>query len=143
MSYLVERHVGFSTNRAICFQKTHSYDVRTYNTWQFNSAKTIFAFSCPPQLRRRAKMTRRNFEHWGSWDTMVKHATKYCHQWYNTWKFNSSRTVFAFSCPRQLRSRAKLFVSCCRTNLVHQYTISPYPNLQLPGEIFTCKGEKS
>ena len=24
------------------------------NTWQFNSAKTIFAFSSPPQLRRRA-----------------------------------------------------------------------------------------
>ena len=34
----------------------HSITEITKNTWQFNSAKTIFAFSCPPQLRRGAKL---------------------------------------------------------------------------------------
>ena len=33
---------------------------------------------------------------------------------YNTWQFNSAKTIFAFSCPPQLRRRAKLFMSCCR-----------------------------
>ena len=32
----------------------------------------------------------------------------------NTWQFNSAKTIFAFSCPPQLRRRAKLFMSCCR-----------------------------
>ena len=62
---------------------------------------------------------------------------------YNTWQFNCAKTIFAFSCPPKLRRRAKLFVSCCRPYLVHQYTISPFPNLHLPGEIFTCEGVKS
>ena len=48
-----------------------------------------------------------------------------------------------FSCPPQMRRRAKLFVSCCRQYLVYQYTILPFSNLHLPGEIFTCKGVKS
>ena len=61
----------------------------------------------------------------------------------NTWQFNSSKTIFAFSSPPQMRRRAKLFVSCCRPYLVHQYTILPFSNLHLPGEIFTCKGVKS
>ena len=61
----------------------------------------------------------------------------------NTWQFNSAKTIFAFSCPPQLRHRAKLFVSCCRSYLVHQYTILSFSNLHLPGEIFTCKGVKS
>ena len=61
----------------------------------------------------------------------------------NTWQFNSAKTIFAFSCPPQLRRRAKLFMSCCTPYLVHQYIISPFPNLHLPGEIFTCKGVKS
>ena len=41
----------------------------------------------------------------------------------NTWQFNSAKTIFAFSCPPQLRHREKLLVSCCRPYLVHQYTI--------------------
>ena len=61
----------------------------------------------------------------------------------NTWQFNSAKNIFAFSCPPQLRRRAKLFVSCCRPYLVHQYTVLPFSNLHLPGEIFTCKGVKS
>ena len=61
----------------------------------------------------------------------------------NTWQFNSAKTIFAFSCPPQLRRRAKLFLPCCRPYKVHQYTISLFPNLHLPGEIFTCKGVKS
>ena len=44
----------------------------------------------------------------------------------NTWQFNSAKTIFAFSCPPQMRRRAKLFVSCCRPYLVHQYTILPF-----------------
>ena len=52
-------------------------------------------------------------------------------------------TLVAFSCPPQLGRRAKLFVSCCRPYLVHQYTILSLSNLHLPGEIFTCKGVKS
>ena len=35
---------------------SHSHSKSTNNTWQFNSAKTIFTFSCPPQLQRRAKL---------------------------------------------------------------------------------------
>ena len=42
---------------------------------------------------------------------------------FRVWQFNSAKTIFAFSCPPQLRRRAKLFVSCCRPYLVHQYTI--------------------
>ena len=61
----------------------------------------------------------------------------------NTWQFNSAKTIFAFSNTPQMRRRAKLFMSCCRPYLVHQYTILPFPNLHLPGEIFTCKGVKS
>ena len=63
--------------------------------------------------------------------------------YWNTWQFNSAKTIFAFSSPPQMRRRAKLFVSCCRPYLVHQYTILPFSNLHLPGEIFTCKGVKS
>ena len=61
----------------------------------------------------------------------------------NTWQFNSAKTIFAFSSPPRLRRRAKLFMSCCRPYLVHQYSISPFPNLHLSGEIFTFKGVKS
>ena len=61
----------------------------------------------------------------------------------NTWQFNSAKTIFAFSCPPQIGRRAKVFVSCCRPYLVHQYTILLFSNLHLPGEIFTCKGVKS
>ena len=61
----------------------------------------------------------------------------------NTWQFNSAKTIFAFSCPPQTRRRVKLFASCCRPCLVHQYTILPFSNLHLPGEKFTCKGVKS
>ena len=68
---------------------------------------------------------------------------KFCNLSFNTWQFNSAKTIFAFSCPPQIRRRAKLFMSCCRPYLVHQYTISPFPYLHLPGEIFTCKGVKS
>ena len=53
------------------------------------------------------------------------------------------KPFFAFSCPPPLRRRAEPFVSCCRQYLVHQYTISPLPDLHLPGEIFTRKGVKS
>ena len=44
------------------------------------------------------------------------------------YKFNSAKNIFAFSSPPQMRRRAKLFVSCCRPYLVHQYTILPFPN---------------
>ena len=62
---------------------------------------------------------------------------------HNTWQFNSAKTIFAFSCLPQLRRKAKLFVSCCRPYLIHQNTTLLFPNLHLPGEIFTCKGVKS
>ena len=62
---------------------------------------------------------------------------------FNTWQFNSTKTIFAFSCPPQLRRRAKLLMPCCRPYLVHQNTISPFSNLHLPCEIFSCKGVKS
>ena len=62
---------------------------------------------------------------------------------YNTWQFNSAKTIFAFSNPPQMRRRANLFVSCCRPYWVHQYTMLHFSNLHLPGEIFTCKGVKS
>ena len=39
---------------ASCFKLTTK--IRAQNTWQFNSAKNIFAFNFPPQLRRRAKL---------------------------------------------------------------------------------------
>ena len=54
----------------------------------------------------------------------------------NTWQFNSAKTIFAFSCPPQLRRRAKLFLPYCRPYKVHQYTISLFPKLHLPGDRF-------
>ena len=75
----------------------------------------------------------------------ISHSLTFCDHWncQNTWQFNSAKTIFAFSCPPPLRRRAEPFVSCCRQYLVHQYTISPLPDLHLPGEIFTRKGVKS
>ena len=58
---------------------------------------------------------------------------------FNTWQFNSAKTIFAFSCPPQLGRRVKLFVSCCRPYLVHKYTILPFLNMKLPEEILHVK----
>ena len=89
-----------------------------------------------------------NENSWSVWDSnpgpsVRSEVAMCCAPRSNTWQFNSAKNIFAFSSPPQLQRRAKLCMSCRRPYSVYQYTISHFPNLHLPGEIFTCKGVKS